>query len=52
MTKVRSHISKIEQILQSENCEAGFELLRTKNDSAEKYYEENDELEWFDYPEE
>jgi len=34
MTKVRSDISKIEQILQSENCEAGFELLRTKNDSA------------------
>ena len=34
MTKVQSDISKIEQILQSENCEAGFELLRTKNDPA------------------
>jgi len=34
MTKVQSDISKIEQILQSENYEAGFELLRTKNDPA------------------
>jgi len=34
MTKVQSDISKIEDILQSENCEAGFELLRTKNDPA------------------
>ena len=34
MTKVQSDISKIEQILQSENCEAGFELLITKNDPA------------------
>ena len=34
MSKVQSDISKIEQILQSENCEAGFELLRTKNDPA------------------
>ena len=32
MTKVQSDISKIEQILQSENCEAGFELLKTIND--------------------
>ena len=34
MTKVQSDISKIEQILQSENCEAGFELLKTKNNPA------------------
>jgi len=34
MTKVQSDISKIKDILQSENCEAGFELLRTKNDPA------------------
>ena len=34
MTTVQSDISKIEQILQSENCEAGFELLKTKNDPS------------------
>ena len=34
MTKVQSDKSKIEQLLQSENCEAGFELLKTKNDPA------------------
>ena len=33
-TELKKNITKITQILQSENCEAGFELLRTKNDPA------------------
>ena len=33
-TEVKENITKITQILQSENCEAGFELLKTKNDPA------------------
>ena len=33
-TELKENITKITQILQSENCEAGFELLRTKNDPA------------------
>ena len=33
-TELKENITKITQILQSENCEAGFELLRTKNNPA------------------
>ena len=33
-TELKENIAKITQILQSENFEAGFELLRTKNDPA------------------
>ena len=33
-TELKENITKIKQILQSESYEAGFELLRTKNDPA------------------